>query len=79
MFSVRPFTRAVAITPSDTVTQNYTAIYVGGTGDVTIETENAPGTAVTFKAMPVGSYLWVKTSKVKATLTTATLLIGLSE
>lgn len=68
---------AVAITTSDTVQQSYRAIYVGGAGDVAVVMEGG-GAAVTFKAPPVGTILPVRTSKVMATNTTATLLIGLS-
>ena len=66
---------ALAITPSDTVLQQYSAIYVGGAGDVVVVME-AGGTAVTFKAPPVGTILPIRVSKVTAA-TTATLLIGL--
>jgi len=68
---------AVAITPSDTVQQTYRGIYVGGAGDVAVVMEGG-GAAVTFKAPPVGTLLPVRTSKVMATNTTATLLLGLS-
>jgi hypothetical protein len=66
-----------AITPSDSVAlaTAIRGIYVGGAGDVSVQ--NAAGTAVVFKAVPVGSVLPVSTTRVNATLTTATLLIGL--
>lgn len=66
----------LAITPSDTVDQFFAAIYVGGAGDVSVVME-AGGTAVTFKAPPVGTILPIRVKRVNATLTTATLLIGL--
>lgn len=65
-----------AITPSDTVDEAFSAIYVGGAGDVSVVME-AGGTAVTFKAPPVGTILPIRVKRVNATLTTATLLIGL--
>jgi len=64
---------AESITKSDTANNAYSAIYVGGTGDVAVVTEN--GTTVTFKAVPVGVVLPIRTQKVLAA-TTATLLVG---
>jgi len=64
---------AVAITKSDTETNAYSGIYVGGTGAVTVVTED--GTNVTFSAVPVGTILPIRTQKVMAA-TTATLLVG---
>lgn len=67
---------AAAITPHDTNPNVYSAIYVGGAGNVAVVTKN--GDTVTFTAPPVGTILPVSTSKVLATGTTATLLIGLN-
>jgi len=64
---------AVSITKSDTADNTYSAIYVGGTGAVTVVTE--AGTEVTFSAVPVGTIIPIRTQKVKAA-TTATLLVG---
>lgn len=64
-----------AITPSDTIQQNYSGIYVGGAGNVAVVLES--GATVTFTAPPVGTILPVRVQKVNATNTTATLLIGL--
>jgi hypothetical protein len=64
---------AVSITKSDTETNAYSGIYVGGTGAVTVVTED--GTTVTFSAVPVGTILPIRTQKVMAA-TTATLLVG---
>lgn len=64
---------AVAITKSDTETNAYSGIYVGGAGNVTVVTEE--GTNVTFNAVPVGTILPIRTQKVMAA-TTATLLVG---
>jgi hypothetical protein len=70
------YSSAKAITTSDTVAQTYRAIYVGGAGNVTVVTEG--GDTVTFTAPPVGSIIPVSVQLVKATLTTATLLVGLA-
>jgi len=64
---------AVAITKSDTETNAFSGIYVGGTGAVTVVKEE--GTNVTFSAVPVGTILPIRTQKVMAA-TTATLLVG---
>lgn len=66
-----------AITPSDTtVLSGLRGVYVGGAGDVTVISGDG-GTTVTFKAVPVGTILPISPSKVKATGTTATLLVAL--
>lgn len=64
---------AVAITKSDTETNAFSGIYVGGAGNVTVVTED--GTNVTFNAVPVGTILPIRTQKVMDA-TTATLLVG---
>ena len=64
---------AVAITKSDTESNTFSSIYVGGTGAVSVETED--GTTVTFSAVPAGVILPIRTRKVLAA-TTATLLVG---
>jgi hypothetical protein len=69
----RTFANAVAITKSDTESNAFGSIYVGGAGNVTVVTEE--GTTVTFTAPPVGTILPIRTQKVMAA-TTATLLIG---
>jgi len=69
----RTFADAVAITKSDTESNAYGSIYVGGAGNVTVVTEE--GTTVTFTAPPVGTILPIRTQKVTSA-TTATLLIG---
>lgn len=76
------YTSAVAITPSDTVPINARGIYVGGAGDIeiTLGPIGARGTAVVFKAVPVGTILPVGGIEmlVNATGTTATLLVALA-
>lgn len=68
---------------SDTVTYAppLRRIYVGGTGDVKVDTPhptNTAGTAVTvtYKSVPANSYLSCRATKVYLTGTTATLMIG---
>lgn len=74
------FVNATAITPSDTVpvvdaNRPITGIYVGGAGNVTVITEG--GQTVTFTAPPVGSILYIRSTHVKATGTTALNLVAL--
>jgi hypothetical protein len=71
------YSTAKAITPSDTASNKFKAIYVGGAGNLAV-TDIGNGAAVTFTAPPVGSIIPIETSLVMATNTTATLLIGLN-
>lgn len=50
------------------------AIYVGGTGDIVV---TMGGTDLTFKAVPVGAWLWISPTRIKNTGTTATLMLAL--
>lgn len=69
---------AFAVTPSDTVLNECSALYVGGTGDVAVEPARGPVDAsVVFKAVPVGTVLPIKVRRIYSTNTTATLIIGL--
>jgi hypothetical protein len=63
-----------AVTPSDSTEVAFSGIYVGGAGNVAVETND--GTA-TFTAVPVGTILPVCAIKVLSTGTTATNLVGL--
>lgn len=67
-----------AITPSDTTLVNCRAIYVGGAGNVTVNSSQTDGTSVTFTAPPVGTILPIAldSGRVMAA-TSATLLIAL--
>ena len=71
------YSRAIAIVPSDVT--NFTdgachAIYVGGAGNITAVVN---GTAVLFTAVPVGTILPVRATRVNATGTAATNLVAL--
>lgn len=71
------YDKGFAITPSnENDLANVTrAIYVGGAGNLSIETKN--GVTLTFIALPVGTLLPIRAAKVFALNTTATNLIGL--
>jgi hypothetical protein len=68
---------AFVVTPSDTV--NFSnparALYVGTTGNITLVTMS--GSTVLFTAIPAGTILPVACSRVNATATTASTIIGL--
>ena len=66
---------AIAITPSNSEDNIFSMVYVGGTGDVKVQGED--GVDVTFSAVPAGQYVFIRTRKVYATGTTATLLVGI--
>lgn len=70
-----PSTRWAAIAPSDsTQIVPPRAIYVGGTGDIVAT--GVDGVDATFKAVPQGTVLPIRPKLIKATGTTATLIIG---
>ena len=68
----------IAVTPNDdTVLQNgIRALYVGGAGNVSVVT--AGGQTVTFSGVAAGSILPVRVTRVRATNTTATLILALA-
>lgn len=71
----RSFSDAAAVTPSDTTFVDFHGLYVGGVGDVAYVT--GAGNTVTLKAVPTGTYLpHIRVTKVNATNTTATNIVG---
>jgi hypothetical protein len=74
-----PASSAVAVTPHDTdeLTVVSRGLYVGGTGDVKVHMHGNPTTAVTFSAVPVGTILPIRVTRVLSTGTTATLILNL--
>lgn len=73
-----PYSHAGAITTSDTDDLPFTTrgVYVGGTGNV-VAVMAGTGEAVTFSAVPVGTVLRIKATRINATSTTATNLVAL--
>lgn len=71
-----PYSDAFSIAPDNdaTLAELPRGIYVGGAGDLVV---SFAGRDVTFKAVPVGTTLRIRPSKVLATGTTATHLLAL--
>lgn len=73
-----PAYHAAAVTPNDNTDLTFVtrAVYVGGAGNITVNM--ADGTAgIVFSAVPVGTVLPIAVSRIKATGTTATLLVAI--
>lgn len=73
--STYPARDGFTVSPSDSGTISARALYVGGAGDVKVNT--AGGTTLTFSAVPAGTVLPVQISRVWEADTTATLMVGL--
>jgi hypothetical protein len=73
-----PVRNAAAVTPDDNNDLGHAtrSLFVGGAGDVTVNMLRT-GSAITFKAVPVGTVLPIRVTRVKATGTTATSLTAL--
>lgn len=69
--------RAAAVTKSDSTILPVTrGLYIGGAGDVAVIMAGDTA-AVTFSAVPVGTFMPVQVTKVMSTNTTATLMLAL--
>lgn len=74
---VRPYTKAAAVTPNDdTVLTTTRALYVGGAGAVAVRLAD-DSSAVTLAAVPAGTLLPIRASRVLSTGTTATNIVAL--
>ena len=71
-----PAAHAAAVSPSDStdLTNAARALWIGGTGDVVLDTVGGE-TSITFKAVPVG-WLQVRSQRVRSTGTTATNIVA---
>lgn len=72
---VAPAVGGAAVTKSDSTVVNFRALYVGGAGDVAVTGQD--GNNVTFESVPAGSIIPICCTKVLATGTTATKIVGL--
>lgn len=72
-----PASGAFSVTPADDTDLTYytRALYVGGAGNVEVIT--MAGETVVFVGVPAGTILPIRVSRVKATNTTATSILGL--
>jgi hypothetical protein len=66
---------AAAVTPSNSASNEYEYLYVGGAGDLAI-VPALSGSAVTLVGVPAGTFIWCRVSKVMSTNTTATSVVG---
>lgn len=71
-----PASDGAAVTPSDSalLTVPSKRLWVGGAGNVALVTVR--GTALTYTAVPAGTYLNVRAQQVKSTGTTATNIVA---
>jgi len=69
-------TSAAVVTPHDTNPNVFNALYVGGTGNITLI--DRAGNSVLISAIPAGTILPIACSKVMSMGTTATLIVGLN-
>ena len=74
---VLPYARAAAVTPSDsTVLAKTRAIYVGGAGALVVQMADTAGTTA-FAAVPAGTTLAIRVTKVLSSGTGATSIVAL--
>jgi hypothetical protein len=74
-----PGQKAVAVTPHDTnlLAFETVGIYIGGAGNLAVTMAgDSTATPVVFTALPVGAYLPISANRIRATLTTATLIVA---
>ena len=74
---IQNYTKGATVTPNDTTAVAFDALYVGGAGNMAVEMAGN-GASVTFTGVLAGSILPVGVTKVLATGTTATSIIGLN-
>lgn len=65
---------AGAVTKHDTTPNVWSYLYVGSGGNLALTTET--GDNITLVNVPSGSFVWVRTSLVKATNSTASDIVG---
>jgi hypothetical protein len=77
MTYANPGDKVAAVTASDaTDLTGARALYIGGGGDVAVRCINSSGTTVTFTAVPGGSILPIRVTRVMAA-TTATNIVAI--
>lgn len=73
-----PGLHAAAVTPNDStdLTTMARGLYIGGAGNVTLDTAGGE-TTVAFVGVPAGTTLPIRTARVRSTGTTATNIVAL--
>lgn len=73
-----PATRAAAVTPNDGADLAWPtrSLYVGGAGNISVDMADS-GSAVVFNGVPAGTFMPLRVKRVRATGTTATLIVAL--
>lgn len=76
LYSPGPSPEPFAVTPSNSTNFGTESryLYVGVGGDVVIVTRG--GTAITYKGVPTGGYVWASCIRVNSTSTTATDIVA---
>ena len=76
LYSPGPSQEPFAVTPSDATNfgQESRYLYVGTGGDVVLVTRG--GTAITYKAVPTGAYVYASCIRVNSTSTTASNIVA---
>jgi len=76
--SAQTYTIFTAVTKSDSVPNQYKALYIGGLGGTVGVEERGSGRTVSFASVQAGTILPIMTEKVLSTGTNATNIIGLN-
>ena len=72
-----PVAKAAAVVPADDgALTKVKGLYIGTGGDIKVDME-ASGTAITFKNIPDGTFLWIRVSRVYNTGTSASNIVAL--
>lgn len=71
------YNNAAAVTPSDTTAVAFDGLWIGGAGNVTVDMAGGE-TSVLFASVPAGTLLKIAVTKVHATGTAATNIVGLN-
>lgn len=72
-----PVAKAAAVVPADDgALTKVKGLYIGTGGDIKVDMD-ASGTAITFKNVPDGTFLWLRVSRVYLTGTTASNIVSL--
>jgi hypothetical protein len=73
-----PIVATVVVTPSDSADLSFVtrALWVGGAGTITLI--DLSGNTTLFSGILAGTWLWIRATRIKATGTSATLIVGMA-